>query len=640
MRQIAGSRRVLLLAFALLAFFLRVYRLDAPALRGDEAFSVLLARDAPGDMLRTFVASTEPHPPLSFLLLHYWGRVAGESEFALRFTSLWFGVLAVPLIYALGSRLWDHRVGLAAAGLLAANPFYIWHAQEARMYAILAALTLASTLLYLMVLDRREWYWWAAYGLASALSIYTHYYAFLVIAFHGLYAVLYAVLWSDRGTGRRILSLIRWGAGLALTGALYLPWLLSTWRVLTAYHGNARSELPFFAPVYRCLLVFGQGQTLPERASLWFLPLWGGLFLGGLVVAWRRRRSGAVMMLLYLLIPWTIVFADSLQRPAFDERYFMVSTPPYYLFIALSLVTLLDLRRAARVMPAIVVSLILGVCGVSLYNYYHDPAYARAPDWRALTDYFSRHTRAGDVVIQNYPDPAASYYYDFDAPWIVLPESFPVDREATGHKLDELVGGYSRIWLTPQVWRFWDDQGLVEHWLNEHTERVFETQVDRFTVLLYHTPRQYVQELVPLDVRLGKDIRLVGYVVRDDLGQAVDKVEIGPEEQIRLTLYWQASASVGEDYVVFVHLLDGMGWLRGQQDNQPRRGTFPTKAWVPGELVVDTYQVPVAADAPPGDYAVEIGMYRPVDGTRLTVSGADGEPEQRRVLLQNRVRVQ
>jgi hypothetical protein len=243
-------------------------------------------------------------------------------------------------------------------------------------------------------------------------------------------------------------------------------------------------------------------------------------------------------------------------------------------------------------------------------------------------------------VIQNYPDPAASYYYGFDAPWMVLPESFPVDREATDHKLDELVGGYSRIWLTPQVWTFWDDQGLVEHWLNEHTERVFETQVDRFTVLLYHTPRQYMQELVPLDAWLGEDIRLVGYVVRDEMGQAVDKVEIRPEEQVRLTLYWQASASVYENYVVFVHLLDGTGWLRGQQDNQPRRGTFPTKAWVPGEWVVDTYHVPVAADAPPGDYAVEVGMYRPVDGTRLAVSGADGEPEQRRVLLQNRIRVQ
>jgi mannosyltransferase len=633
-----------LLIVILAATALRLYRLDGPSLRGDEAFSIMYARNTPQEMLRSFTSSTEPHPPLSFFLLHYWGQVAGQSEFALRFTSVWFGVLCVVLIYALGQRLWDERVGLAAAGLLAINPFYIWHAQEARMYAILAALTMASTLLYVALLARRGWGWWAGYGALTALAVYTHYYAALIAIAQGLYAALYVLLPSRTNERRqRVGALLRWGAGLGVAGALYLPWLLPSLSILGAYQGSARSQLPFFEPIYRCLLVFGQGQTLPRQASVWFVPLWGGLLAGGVLVAWRRTRASAAWASLYLGVPWAVIFVDSLRRPAFDERYFMVSTPPYYLFVALALVALVDGRRAARawrVLGGLAGTAILAVCGVSLYNHYYNPAYARAPDWRALNAYIIEHARPGDVVVLNYPDPAASYYYDLPVPWYTLPASYPVDAEATAARLDELAHTYDRVWLTPQRWDTWDSEGLVERWLDAHTERVLGTQVDQFRVVRYHTPQQYQRELTPADARLGEDIDLLGYVVRDETGQAVDQVEVRPGEEVRLTLYWQAVARLDSDYVVFVHLLDETGWLRGQQDNQPRAGTYPTRAWTPGEWVVDTYHIPVAADAPPGAYAIEVGMYRPGDGTRLEVSGADADPENRRVLLWDRVRVQ
>ena len=85
--------------------------------------------------------------------------------------------------------------------------------------------------------------------------------------------------------------------------------------------------------------------------------------------------------------------------------------------------------------------------------------------------------------------------------------------------------------------------------------------------------------------------------------------------------------------IVFAHLLDGTGWLRGQQDNQPRQGTYPTRAWTPGERVIDVYRIPVAVETPPGEALLEVGMYDPGSGERLLVSGRDADAEQRRVLL-------
>ncbi len=636
----ASSRRTtyVLLGLIFVAFILRIYRLDGPALRGDEAFSILFARNSLSEMFRLFTASTEPHPPLSFLVLHYWAKLAGESEFALRLPSALAGVLVVPLAYALGRLVWDRDVGLVAAALLAINPFYIWHAQEARMYAMLAALCVASTVLYLMVLRTRAWYWWVAYGLVTALATYTHYYAFLVIAFHGIYAFWTFVARRGENTDlrSRLRPVGRWLLGLAVAGLLYAPWLSSSWSVLTAYHGDARSSIPFFEPVYRCLLVFGQGQTVPRGLSLWFLPLWGGLFVGGWIVAWRRDRRSTGLVSLYLLVPWIVVFIDSLQRPAFDERYFMVSTPPYYLVIALALVTLTRWRRALGTVVAV---LILGISGLSLHNHYHNPAFARAPDWRALNDFYSQHVRDGDVVVANYPDPAISYYYDFGGPWEILPEAYPVDREATESQLALLSQAHSRVWLTPQRWSLWDDEGLVESWLDAQTERVATYQVSTFQIVRYHTPRQFTQEMRPLDVHLEGNIHLLGYVVRDRDGHAVDRLDVGPGEDVSVTLYWQADASLDEDYVVFVHLLDPTGWLRGQQDNQPRQGTFPTRAWTPGDLVVDSYQVSLAGDAPAGEYVIEAGMYRPADATRLATSGVDADTENNRVLLRGHISV-
>jgi len=54
---------------------------------------------------------------------------------------------------------------------------------------------------------------------------------------------------------------------------------------------------------------------------------------------------------------------------------------------------------------------------------------------------------------------------------------------------------------------------------------------------------------------------------------------------------------------------------------------------------VDAYHIPMAANAPPGVYTIEVGMYRPGDTTRLEVSGVDADPENQRVLLRERVRV-
>lgn len=97
--------RLIALGALLLAFLLRVYWLDHQELRGDEAFGYFFVQRTYADMIEATVALAEPHPVGSYFVLKPWLSLAGDGEFALRFPSVWFGVLAVALTLRLALRL-------------------------------------------------------------------------------------------------------------------------------------------------------------------------------------------------------------------------------------------------------------------------------------------------------------------------------------------------------------------------------------------------------------------------------------------------------------------------------------------------------------------------------------------------------
>jgi hypothetical protein len=100
--------------------------------------------------------------------------------------------------------------------------------------------------------------------------------------------------------------------------------------------------------------------------------------------------------------------------------------------------------------------------------------------------------------------------------------------------------------------------------------------------------------------------------------------EARPGEVVRVTLEWQALASMTDDYTAFVHLLGPDGLVHGQVDAWPVQGTRPTSGWRPGERLLDAYEIRVPDDAPPGDYEVEVGWYLLATLERLPVLAEGG----------------
>jgi len=126
----------------------------------------------------------------------------------------------------------------------------------------------------------------------------------------------------------------------------------------------------------------------------------------------------------------------------------------------------------------------------------------------------------------------------------------------------------------------------------------------------------------PVEFYLGDKIRLLGY----DL----NPMRLRPGEAIAVTLYWKALGEIGTSYTVFNHLLDLQGRVQGQSDGIPGSGHILTTEWYPGEIIVDRYYVVLDPEAPPGEYALEVGMYDWMTLERLPVydrsGGSLGDP--------------
>ena len=84
------------------------------------------------------------NPPLYEIILHYWIKVFGISELAIRALPMLFSSLSVLFIYKIGKSFFDIRVGLAASLLFTFSSFQIWYAHDCRVYSLFLLLTVMS----------------------------------------------------------------------------------------------------------------------------------------------------------------------------------------------------------------------------------------------------------------------------------------------------------------------------------------------------------------------------------------------------------------------------------------------------------------------------------------------------------------
>jgi hypothetical protein len=136
------------------------------------------------------------------------------------------------------------------------------------------------------------------------------------------------------------------------------------------------------------------------------------------------------------------------------------------------------------------------------------------------------------------------------------------------------------------------------------------------------TPHQLVT------ATLGDSIHLVGadYAVAGNwsASTATTPLRLKPGETFAVRLYWRTNASLTADLHGFVHLVDAQGNVIAQQDQAPGLDFQPSSLWLPGNTVLDEYQIVIPADTPSTVLWPRVGLYNVVTQERLVSRGADG----------------
>jgi mannosyltransferase len=556
------------------------------------------------------VPTSDLHPPLYFLMMHFWIRLAGRSEFALRFPSVVAATLALPLLYALARRLLSEEAGLWAALLGAFSPFYLWYAQEARMYTWVVVLSLASVYTLLPLLTgkpRRRDY--AIYVVVTLALLYTHYSGFFLLAFE---VIAYSVC---RLRGRPWVAL----AVLVLLVAALVPLAPYVLRV---------SRMYLFALEYRPLHLilaeawssFSLGLRIPVIQPLWQTAPFLGVFIIGLVGLFLlRRREAWLFSLGYLLLPILFLYALSLVRPSYmNPRHLMVASPAWELMLAQGLVTL---RR--RFWPGWVVALgcMLVLRGWANYDIFTSHSMWK-DDIRGAVQYIEERARPGDAIVlhHNVIRLTFDYYYDGPYPEIVIPRydrayDTATFREQAQEEFAAWARAYDRIWFLYGPPPTYFPHDFLPDWADANLfkvdQRSFEAWWTYVSVAAYDDAPPLFSVLPdgvePLDVNWGA-LRLVGFRAP----------EAAAGENAWLAFYWRVAGDLpDEPLTLAVKLRDGAGdaWLEQTEQVLP---FYPQSSWLADQVVMTEFRLPLPADMPPVGFDVEV---EPVGFGEAAVAG-------------------
>jgi len=619
------SRRVwtILLLLVALSFAARTYDLGAKSLWSDEGLTLRRAEQSLGLVFEnvnlipvgpdyqdgsdpdTVIKTPDLHPPLYFLLMHVWIPLGGRSEFALRFPSVFAATLSVALLYAVGRSLFSRETGLWAALMGAASPFFLWYAQEARMYTWLIVMSLASVYFFLPLLERgarRKDY--AAYVVTTLALLYTHYAGFLLLAFElGVYG-LYSV---RRGRREPLIVL-----GAMIIAAL--PLVPFMWRLLDV-HPFSFTYRPLDVILKEAWSSFSLGPTRSAMQPWWrLLPFLSVFAVGVLMGGVDRRRRGWVVGLGYLAAPVLIQYALSLMKPNYmNPRHLMVVAPAFELLMAQGLTTL---RRWFSPSLLVALGLVLFLRVNATYDILTSHRFWK-DDIRGAVRYIEERARPGDAIVLHHPVIRLTfdYYYDGPYPEVAIPRyGNNRDTRRAQASFEAWARRYERIWFMYGPPPTYFPHDFLPDWAETNLFKVCQQEFEAWWtyvgVAAYeHHPPTF--ETLPEGVN-GVDERWEGI---DLVGTQPHGAAAG--EEAWLDLYWRAGAEAPSAPLrLKAQLRDAAGtvWYERTAEVLP---FYPPAAWPGDEIVRVELRLPLPEDLPAISYTlglepVGLGAMRPV----------------------------
>ncbi|MDH4207452.1 MAG: DUF2723 domain-containing protein, partial [Anaerolineae bacterium] len=563
------------------------------------------------------------HPP-GYPLYTLLGKLftflpVGDVAYRVNLMSALFGSLTVALLYATLRQLTSHRLpAVLGAAVLAVSPVFWSQAVIAEVYTLNAAFVTAVLCLLLawarqqdQVREPREE---TAPIRARLLSLAALLYG-LSLAHHRTMVLLAppALLFVAL-VNRRVFRDARLMARLAvliigpLALYLYLPLRGMTMSSLNGVYQNTPGGFLSYVTAASYGVFLGENPLAQTHDLAFYVLLlqeqftWAGLLLAivGLVWSFRKRPAGLLLILFALI---TTLFAVAYRVP--DVEVFLI---PLFLICALWIGLgfsavwdgiLVLWRGGARPrlnkLPQLLYTLLFAG-GLLLPCYLWGSNFAR----NDLSDRWAVHEYGIDMLSQPLEEDAVvvgilgeitllNYFQQTEG---LRPGLTTIAADTEEERLSVLraqMGQGHQVYLTRPL------SGVEDSY---HLSSVGPLiQVRERPAVVSSEPSH------PLSLSFGEAILLRGY------DSEIRETRTGP--QLRLCLHWLATEQIVRDYKVSVRLLNEEGHLAAVHDSYPVGDAYRTDAWKPGEVVLDTHDLPVLAGVPPGDYTIQVTMYEP-----------------------------
>lgn len=411
----------------LIGFILRLINLNQ-SFWLDEAITALAVKNYALLDLVTKFSPGDFHPPFYYLFLKLWSNVFGYSEISLRFPSVIFGVLTAYVVYLIGKKLFNAKVGLIAAILMATNPLAVYYSQEARMYSMAMFLVSASVL---FLLHKKH----LLFVLSLAIALYSDYMPVLMLPVFFMFSstTIFACLF--------LLPWIPFLFGQLRAGTL----VSNSWGDLL---GRTNLKNLLLVPVK---FIFGRisfdnklfyaGITVPTLVA-YFSPL---------------LKVKSKLLWAWFLIPLFLGALISFKMPLFSYFRFLFVLPAFILLLACGL------KNKWQIIFVLIVSLV----SLTYFNLY--PSFQRE-DWRGFVNFVE--AKPGYILIPNLAQSAPIIYYD---------NSLDVS-DSSRIRLD----GKRTVYLLRYVQEIFDPQDMLKLELdNNKFTKIGEQQYNGLTVWIF-----------------------------------------------------------------------------------------------------------------------------------------------------------
>lgn len=342
--------------------------------------------------------------PFYYTLEYLWTHYVHDSVLSLRLMSIAIGIATIPMLYALGRRMFGPWAGLTAAALLAVSPTHIHHAQSIRMYVVFVFLAVVVVWSFVRLLETRRLSLWILHGIASFLLYWTHPFAGLIPAVLGCFLLLQ--FFSRRPFFLRwtLLQVLLFAPTVIyLSRVRFWPQNTTTDWIAPPSLSTLLADL-FFDDISAFHWQFRLGDvaaslgTIRPGLDLFF----AGVLLAGLlllVVRSRYKKTEAplekehqLFLWIWLILPPLMLFAVSwLVRPCMFPRYTVHCTLALYLLLGAAIERTNKTGRR--------VTVILLVSGLMLLQWVWLQPGPQRTDWRSAGLLLHEQVRENDVVL-------------------------------------------------------------------------------------------------------------------------------------------------------------------------------------------------------------------------------------------------